>query len=183
MNFVSDVQPRTDLNLSFIKECWEVAKGDIVNFVKEFLATIVLPKAITTSFLALISKNDNPQQLNKHRPIGLVGCLYKILAQVLAGRTKKVLHKVISAYQYGFYPHIRIFDSVVVVNEVANLAKCMKGECLLFKVNFEKVYDSVSWKYLEYFMHRMGFNEQWIKWMRASVSSNTMPVLVNGRGV
>eukprot|EP00256_Glycine_max_P032671 XP_006577560.1 uncharacterized protein LOC102665607 [Glycine max] len=39
-------------NLRFIKKCWEFVKDDIVEFLQEFQITGVLPKAITTSFLA-----------------------------------------------------------------------------------------------------------------------------------
>lgn len=43
-------------NMNFFKECCDVVKEDVVNFMKEFQVTSVLPKAITTSFLALITK-------------------------------------------------------------------------------------------------------------------------------
>jgi hypothetical protein len=32
----------------------------------------------------------------------------------------------------------------VVVNEVVDLDKCTKKDCVIFKVDFEKAYDSVS---------------------------------------
>lgn len=40
-----------------------------------------------------------------------------------------------------------ILGGVLVVNEVVDLAKRKKEECLLFKVDFEKAYDSISWKF------------------------------------
>ena len=77
--------------MRFIKECWEFVKDDIVEFLQEFQITGVLPKAITASFLALIPKVNNPQDLKEYRPICLIGCLYKILSKVLASRLKKVI--------------------------------------------------------------------------------------------
>lgn len=35
-------------------------------------------------------------------------------------------------------------DGVVVVNEIIDLARMFTKICLIFKVDFEKVYDSVS---------------------------------------
>ncbi|GAU16309.1 hypothetical protein TSUD_299410 [Trifolium subterraneum] len=47
------------------------------------------------------------------------------------------------------------------------------------KVDFERAYDTVSWKYFEFMMIRMGFDEGWVKWMRACIFSSSMSVLVN----
>lgn len=47
------------------------------------------------SFLCLIPKVVNPQQLNKFIPISLFGCLYKIISKALFLRLKKMISKVI----------------------------------------------------------------------------------------
>jgi hypothetical protein len=44
-------------------------------------------------------------------------------------------------------------DGVVVVNEVVELAKKSNKDCLIFKVDFEKAYDSVYWGFLDYMLH------------------------------
>lgn len=167
-------------NLRFIKECWEFVKDDIVEFLQEFQITGVLPKAITASFLALIPKVNNPQNLKEYRPICLIGCLYKILSKVLASRLKKVIAKLISPCQSAFISGRQILDGVLMINEVVDLAKRRKDECLLFKVDFEKAYDSVSWSFLTYMLNRMGFDKRWIGWIQACVFSSSMSVLVNG---
>jgi hypothetical protein len=51
---------------------------------------------------------------------------------------------------------------------------------LLFKVDFEKAYDSVDWGYLDTVMGRMDFPPLWRKWMRECVCTATASVLVNG---
>jgi hypothetical protein len=48
---------------------------------------------------------------------------------------------------------------VVVLNELLDLAKRRKDVCLLFKVDFERAYDTVSWHFLERMMVKMGFSE------------------------
>jgi hypothetical protein len=50
-----------------------------------------------------------------------------------------------------------LVDGVVAVNEVIDLARKLKKECLIFKVDFEKAYDSVSWSFLDYMLQRFGF--------------------------
>ena len=50
----------------------------------------------------------------------------------------------------------------------------------MFKVDFEKAYDSVSWHFLFYMMRRMGFHEKWIGWIKGCLSSTSISILVNG---
>jgi hypothetical protein len=68
----------------------------------------------------------------------------------------------------------------MVVNEVLDLAKKTSKECMVFKVDFEKTYDSVDWGFLEYMLRRFGFCEKWIDWMRECVFAGSMSILVNG---
>jgi hypothetical protein len=68
----------------------------------------------------------------------------------------------------------------MIVNELIDLAKRRKDKCLLFKVDFERAYDTVNWQFLDYMMRRMGFVEGWRKWISACVFNSSMSVLVNG---
>ena len=49
----------------------------------------------------------------------------------------------------------------------------------MFKVDFEKAYDSVYWNYLEDVMCKMSFSSLWRKWMKECVTTTTAAVLVN----
>ncbi|CAJ2661734.1 unnamed protein product [Trifolium pratense] len=129
-------------------------KSDFMNFFHEFYHNAFLPKGITTSFLALLPKKDHPRVLSDYRPISLIGCVYKVLSKIL--------------------------DGVVVVNEIIDLARRRKDHCFLMKVDFEKAYDTVNWRYLEDMMRRMGFPDIWIRWMRTCIFNSSMSVLING---
>ena len=65
-------------------------------------------------------------------------------------------------------------------NEVVDEAKRMNKELLLFKVDFEKVYDSVDLRYLDTVMVKMNFPTIWRKWINECVGTATALVLVNG---
>lgn len=56
----------------------------------------------------------------------------------------------------------------------------MNKESLLFKVDFEKAYDSVDLKYLNEVMVNMNFPTLWRKWISENVGTATASVLVNG---
>jgi hypothetical protein len=167
-------------NFKFLKVCWDIIKNDIMNFLNEFYETAILPKAYTASFLTLIPKKDHPQALADYRPICLITSMYKLLSKLLAGRLKQVLGKIISKVQSAFIPDRQILDGVLVVNELIDLAKRRKDNCLFFKVDFERAYDTVNWQFLDYMMGRMGFADGWRRWIKACVFNSSMSVLVNG---
>lgn len=115
----------------------------------EFHGNVKLPRCLTSYFLTLIPKVPSPQRLGDFRPISLLGSLYKLISKVLAGRLGEVMDSIISPSQSAFVKKRHIADEVVVINEVIDLAKKNGKECLVFKVDFEKAYDSVSWDFLD----------------------------------
>ncbi|CAJ2637549.1 unnamed protein product [Trifolium pratense] len=118
----------------------------------EGVTPIRLTKGINSTFIALIPKTGSPQRLNDFQPISLVGSLYKILAK----------------------------DGILIANEVVNEARKSKRDLMLFKVDFEKAYDSVDSGYLDDVMGRMSFPTLWRKWIIECVCTATTSVLVNG---
>jgi hypothetical protein len=50
----------------------------------------------------------------------------------------------------------------------------------MFKVDFEKAYDSVDWEYLDEVMHNMNFPHKWRMWIMECISSASASILVNG---
>ncbi|KAK2369529.1 hypothetical protein QL285_082658 [Trifolium repens] len=130
--------------------------------------------------LSLIPKVTCPSSLGEFRPISLLGCLYKIVAKVLAARLAKVMDSLVATTQSAFIKGRNLVDGVMVINEVIDLAKKSGRACIILKVDFEKAYESVEWSFLEYMLRRFGFGGKWIEWMRACVCAGNLSVLVNG---
>ncbi|XP_021971650.1 uncharacterized protein LOC110866811 [Helianthus annuus] len=133
-----------------------------------------------SSFVALIPKQKDPLSIGDFRPISLVGSVYKILAKVLANRLKIVINDVISNTQSAFVGGRNILDSPLIISETVAWAKKKKEKLLIFKVDFEKAYDSINWKFLFHLMDLMGFPEKWICWIKGCLVSGMGSVLVNG---
>jgi len=167
-------------NFGFIKFCWDILKGDVVSAVQRFAEGGSWPKGTNASFITLVPKVANPQQLNDLRPISLVGCVYKIISKILNSRLKRVLNKVIDPRQSAFLEGRGLLDSVLVANETIEKVKRKKKECVVFKVDYEKVYDSVSWEFIYYMLGRLGFCGKWIEWIKNCLESSSISVLVNG---
>ncbi|GKE54423.1 reverse transcriptase domain, reverse transcriptase zinc-binding domain protein [Tanacetum coccineum] len=72
-----------------------------------------------------------------------------------------------------------ILDGVLIANETVDFLKKTKRKCLVFKVDFEKAYDSINWRFLDDIMKRMGFGSKWCKWVRNCLAASTS-ILVNG---
>ncbi|GAU16239.1 hypothetical protein TSUD_298710 [Trifolium subterraneum] len=147
------------INFGFIKDFWSEMQTDIMRFMAEFHRNGKLTKGLNSTFIALIPKVDSPQRLNDFRPISLVGSLYKVLAKVLANRLRLVIGSVISESQTAFVKDRQILDGILIANEVVDEARKSKKELLLFKVDFEKAYDSVDWGYLDAVMGRIPTDE------------------------
>ena len=56
-------------------------------------------------------------------------------------------------------------------NEVIDKIKKKGIGGLIFKVDFEKAYDSVDWFFMDAIMAKMGFGARWRKWINACVST------------
>lgn len=62
-------------------------------------------------------------------------------------------------------------DGILIANEVMDEARRLKKDMLLFKVDFEKAYDSVDFRYLDSVMIQMNFPTLWRKWIFECVGS------------
>jgi len=142
---VSYKSPGPDgVSFRFLKDFWDDVKGDVMHFITDFHRNDRLTRGINTTFIALIPKVNSPQRLNDFRPISLVGCLYKILSKVLANRLRKVMGSLISETRTTFVKGRQILDGILIANEVVDEARKSKKELMLFKVDFDKAYESVD---------------------------------------
>ena len=82
--------------MAFFQSYWSMVKTEIMNVFHAFHAHAVFEKSLNTTFLALIPKKVDAEDVKDFRPINLVGGLYKIIAKVLANRMRRVVHGLIS---------------------------------------------------------------------------------------
>nr|GEY67829.1 RNA-directed DNA polymerase, eukaryota, reverse transcriptase zinc-binding domain protein [Tanacetum cinerariifolium] len=113
-------------------------------------------------------------------PISLIGAQYKIIAKVLAKRLARVIDTVISMEQSAFIKQRQILDGPLMVNEVIQWCKRKKSKLMVFKVDFEKAFDTISWDFLFQVLNFMGFNETWIRWISGCLHSAAASILING---
>ncbi|GKU88289.1 hypothetical protein SLEP1_g2571 [Rubroshorea leprosula] len=167
-------------SFGFLKAEWEVIKGDILKFLADFHSNSRLVRGSNSSFLVLIPKKENPQGIDEYRPISLIGCMYKILAKILANRLSKVMNGLIGEQQSAFIGGRQLADGAVIANEAIDEIKRKKMRCFLFKADFEKAYDNINWEFLDYMLERMNFGSVWRGWIPECLRTNSVSVLLNG---
>ncbi|GJV00654.1 RNA-directed DNA polymerase, eukaryota [Tanacetum coccineum] len=115
-----------------------------------------------------------------YRPISLIGSLYKIIAKILANRLSFVISGLISDVQSAFVSNRQILDGPFILNELLSWCKHKKFKAMVFKVDFEKAFDSIRWDYLQDILKMFGFGDKWCGWINGCLNSAMGSVLVNG---
>ncbi|RVW90722.1 putative ribonuclease H protein [Vitis vinifera] len=116
---------------AFWQFCWEFVKEEILEMFKEFHEQKAFLKSLNTTFLVLIPKKGGAEELGDFRPISLVGgCINSWLRQIL--------------------------DASLIANEVIDSWKKRGEKGLICKLDIEKAYDSVNWKFLMRVMQKWG---------------------------
>lgn len=70
---------------------------------------------------------------------------------------------------------------VLIANEVVEEYQSKKKKGLVFKVDFEKAYDHVRWRFLDKELEKKGFGDNWRLWMHGCLSSANYSIMSNGR--
>ncbi|GKD33073.1 RNA-directed DNA polymerase, eukaryota [Tanacetum coccineum] len=159
---------------------WNLIDQDVVAAVFEFFASGMFPHGCNSSFVALIPKIQDAKVVKDYRPISLIGSMYKIIAKILANRLSFVMPDLISDVQSDFVSNRKILDGPFTLNELLSWCKHKKVNATIFKVDFEKAFDSVRWDYLYDVLSAFGFGVKWRSWITGCLNSAMVSVLVNG---
>ena len=130
---------------------------------QEFHEHCQFERSLNATFVALIPKKYRANELKNFHPISLIGGMYKIIAKLLANRLSVVLGKIISPSQNAFVKRKQTLDSMLIANECldSRIKAALPG--VLCKLDLEKAYDHVNWKFLLYLLRRCGFSAKWRK--------------------
>ncbi|GKA76688.1 RNA-directed DNA polymerase, eukaryota, reverse transcriptase zinc-binding domain protein [Tanacetum coccineum] len=137
-------------------------------------------KGCNSTFIALIPKNPDANMVKDFRPISLIGSIYKIIAKILTNRLVGVLGDIVNEVQSAFISERQILDGPFILNEIMQWCRRRKKQSLIFKVDFEKAYDSVRWDFLDDILVKFGFGIKWRGWIQNCLNSSKGSILVNG---
>lgn len=78
---------------------------------------------------------------------------------------KLTIGSVINQTQTTFVQGRSILDGPLMMNEIFNMVKTIKKRGHTFQCDFEKVFDSVIWMFLDDIMSQMSFPSTWRQWI------------------
>ncbi|WKA01908.1 hypothetical protein VitviT2T_020160 [Vitis vinifera] len=162
------------------QDYWDVIKEDLVRVFVEFHKNGIINQSINASFIVLLPKKSLTKKISDFKPISLITSLSKIIAKVLSGRLRGVLHETIHSTQGAFVQGRQIVDVVLIANEIVDEKRRLGEKGVVLKIDFEKAYDHMSWDFLDHVLEKKGFSPRWRKWMSGCLSTVSYAILVNG---
>ncbi|GJZ99256.1 RNA-directed DNA polymerase, eukaryota, reverse transcriptase zinc-binding domain protein [Tanacetum coccineum] len=153
----TDKSPGPDgFSFGFYRHFWPVIEHDVYMAVNHFFIHGEIPPGCNSSFIALIPKVPDANLVKDFRPISLIGSIYKIIAKILSIRLVKVLGDIVNARAIAFIAERQMLDGPFILNEILQWCTKKKKKTLIFKVDFEKAFDSIRWDFLDDVLKEFG---------------------------
>ncbi|XP_021979735.1 uncharacterized protein LOC110875849 [Helianthus annuus] len=130
---------------AFFKSAWPIIGVDISNAIIDFFDTGNLLRELNHTLIVLVPKIPTPS----------VKCISKIVAD----RIKGVLNDIVSVNQSAFVPGRKISDNILLTQELMhNYHRNVGPPRCAFKVDIQKAYNTVDWRFLKNILLGFGFN-------------------------
>ena len=176
-----DKAPGPDGFITFFwQHCWDIVKEEVLLMFKDFHEKARFVRSLNSTFIVLVPKKGEAEEIRDFRPINLVNSLYKLIAKVLANRLKKVMSKLVNTSQNAFVAGRQILDASLIANVVIDSITKKKEKGILCKLDIEKAYDTLNWNFLLSSLQKMGFGERWFEWIKWCITTVSFSVIVNG---
>jgi hypothetical protein len=107
--------------------------------------------------ITLIPKEKEVRRIQQYRPICMLNVSFKIFTKVMANRLESIACRITKSSQSAFLPGRYILEGVVVLHETLHELKRNRRNGLILKLDFEKAYDKVNWKFLQQVLRMRGF--------------------------
>lgn len=103
------------LHSFFFQKYWPIIKPFVTNLCINVFESGTLPLGTNDTYLCLIPKNFNVNNLKNLRPIGLCNTIYKVVTKIIANRLKPLLANIINPYQASFLKGRRASDNATII--------------------------------------------------------------------
>lgn len=168
------------LPIEFYKNFWTIIQGDLIHLIHDFFTNSCSIKTLNKATITLIPKKKTPTTLTDYRPISVINTVAKIITKVLANRLQIHLSTLIALNQTAFVKGRSMMDSFIAAREFLIHCKSRKLPAVLYKVDFEKAFDTVDWCFLINLLIERGFPPRWIAALLTILQSSTSAVRLNG---
>lgn len=120
----------------------------------QILRSSTINLATSETYICPIAKKLNSCKIDNYRLISLLTSLYNVITKFLLTKLKGALEDRISIERGEFIAGKQILGVVLTTNEVVEDYRRLRTKCVVFKIDFEKVYDNVEWDFLDFVLER-----------------------------
>ena len=167
----------------FFQRFWHIVGHDVIEAVLSCLHSGRYLHKMNYTYIILIPKKSNPQNIMEYQPISLGNVVSRLISKVLANWVKSMLPCVISDSQSAFVPGRFITDNTSIafkmIHMMQNRRRGKVGH-MAVKLDISKAYNRVEWNFLEKIMLSLGFPVQWVGLAMSTVHLASYLVIVNG---
>ena len=165
----------------FLTRFWPMI-GKTINdatqiFIREEELNVFLERGIIK---VLMKGGTKGEELKNWRPITLLSQIYKLISGVIAGRMKKLLHKLIGNSQKAYQADKNIGEIVMDIIETIALTKYHKTPAIILLVDFSKAFDSINQEYIFETLKFFNFGEYFISIVRTMLKNRECTVMIDG---
>ena len=163
----------------FYQVFWHVIKDDLMALFDDFHNGTLPLHSLNFGTIILLPKSNDAKQIQQYRHICLLNASFKIFIKVAMSRIAKVAQKIIRPSQSAFLPGRNIIEGAIVLHKTLHELHMKKQDGIIFKIDFEKVYDKVKWDFLQQTLRMKGFSIVWCKWIEAFTKGGNVGIKVN----
>jgi hypothetical protein len=135
---------------------------------------------LNRSYLVLLPKKDDARHPQDFRPIALQNTVLKGISKVMTNRLQAHIPSLISTDQSGFVLDRNITNSFAYAADLLRCCHHRGVPTIVFKLDFHKAFDNVSWDSLDRILDYRGFSPRWHGWISSILKTGNTAVLLNG---
>ncbi len=139
----------------FFQKFWNIIGNEVCAVIKNFFQQGIMPAGFNHTLISLIAKVQQVKSMKDLRPICLCTVFYKIIAKILINRLQPIMPLIISDEQSAFTKGRLISDNILLSHEIMHHLKTRhrsKYYGMAIKLDINKAYECVEWKYLQHVM-------------------------------
>jgi hypothetical protein len=163
----------------FYPAFWHVIKPELMALFVEFHKGTLPLYNINFGTIILLPKYKEALLIQQYRPICLLNISFKVFTKVVTNRIMSVAQKVISPTQTTFILGRNIMEGVVILHETMHELHRKKQSGVIFKSDFEKVYNKVKWSFVQQTLRMKGFFDTWCSWIDTIISRGQVAIKIN----
>lgn len=165
----------------FLKMFWPDLKYYLFRSFNYGIETGELSITQKQGIISIIPKGNKPREhLKNWRPISLLNVTYKILSGTIASRIRASLNNIIHEDQRGFLQGRFIGDNTRLLYDLMQYVDEHKMPGLLLLVDFEKAFDSISWKFIGKCLTFFNFGTRFINMIKLLYQDAKLCVIQHG---